>query len=306
MPVGSGVTFNVTTDENNLNKTTVQSAVKTVAFDKLNFKITPNANGKFSTYVLMKAPTATSTYEDGGIFFWISNDNVVIGNKENSESAVAAEFPENAFVSGQTTTVSISAIPYYLDGTLGGYYCAIYVNGSKDAFVEIYLDITTCETGVYTNILTQDLGNDYDVVYASASETPKSAAEVMDVKLATTSGKTEFTNPRAGLTLSHFEVAGEIVGDLVIEGDATFDKDTKFLTFTKEGTVKVYYTVKNAFGEFKSNELSLTYVTEKPSDSGNTQSGSGKGCGGSVASVSALSVLAAAAVVVIAKKKKND
>ena len=307
MPAGSGVTFNVKTNAENLNKTTVQSAVKTAAFDKLNFKITPNANGKFSTYVLMKAPTATSTYEDGGIFFWISNDNVVIGNKENSESVAQAEFPENAFVSGQTTTVSIAAIPYYLDGTHAGYYCAIYVNGSENALVEIYLDITTCETGVYTNILTQDLGNDYAVAYASASETPKSAAEVMDVKLATTSGKTEFKTPRAGLTLSHFEVAGETVGDLVIEGDATYDKDTKFLTFTKEGTVKVYYTVKNAFGEFKSNELTLTYSTgEKPADSGSEESKTSGGCGGSVASVSALSVLAAAAVVVIAKKKKND
>ena len=302
MPAGSGVTFNVKTDAENLNKTTVQSAVKTAAFDKLNFKITPNANGKFSTYVLMKAPTATSTYEDGGIFFWISNDNVVIGNKENSESAVQAEFPENAFVSGQTTTVSIAAIPYYLDGTHAGYYCAIYVNGSENALVEIYLDITTCETGVYTNILTQDLGNDYDVVYASASETPKSAAEVMNVKLATTSEKTEFTKPRAGLTLSHFEVAGETVGDLVIEGDATFDADTKFLTFTKEGTVKVYYTVKNAFGEFKSNELTLTYATGKPTGSGDSQSG----CLGSVTSASVLSVFAVAAAAVIAKKKKND
>ena len=286
MPAGSGVTFNVKTNAENLNKTTVQSAVKTAAFDKLNFKITPNANGKFSTYVLMKAPTATSTYEDGGIFFWISNDNVVIGNKENSESVAQAEFPENAFVSGQTTTVSIAAIPYYLDGTHAGYYCAIYVNGSENALVEIYLDITTCETGAYTNILTQDLGNDYAVAYASASETPKSAAEVMDVKLATTSGKTEFKTPRAGLTLSHFEVAGETVGDLVIEGDATYDKDTKFLTFTKEGTVKVYYTVKNAFGEFKSNELTLTYSTgEKPADSGSEESKTSGGCGGSVASV---------------------
>lgn len=300
MPVGSGVTFNVKTDAEKLNETTVQSAVKAAAFDKLNFKITPNANGKFSTYVLMKAPTATSTYEDGGIFFWVSNDNVVIGNKENSESAVAAEFPENAFVSGQTTTVSIAAIPYYIDGTHAGYYCAIYVNGSENALVEIYLDIATCETGVYTNILTQDLGNDYGVTYSSASATPKAAAEVMNVTLATTSGKTEFTTPRAGLTLSHFEVAGEIVGDLVIEGDATFDNDTKFLTFTKEGTVKVYYTVKNAFGEFKSNELTLTYATEKPTDSG------GKGCSGSITGVSALSVLAVAAAVVIAKKKKND
>ena len=300
MPVGSGVTFNVKTDAEKLNETTVQSAVKAAAFDKLNFKITPNANGKFSTYVLMKAPTATSTYEDGGIFFWVSNDNVVIGNKENSESAVAAEFPENAFVSGQTTTVSIAAIPYYLDGTHAGYYCAIYVNGSENALVEIYLDIATCETGVYTNILTQDLGNDYGVTYSSASATPKAAAEVMNVTLATTSDKTEFTTPRAGLTLSHFEVAGEIVGDLVIEGDATFDNDTKFLTFTKEGTVKVYYTVKNAFGEFKSNELTLTYATEKPTDSG------GKGCSGSITGVSALSVLAVATAVVIAKKKKND
>ena len=127
---------------------------------------------------------------------------------------------------------------------------------------------------------------------------------MMNVKLATTSGKTEFKTPRAGLTLSHFEVAGEKVGDLVIEGDATYDKDTKFLTFTKEGTVKVYYTVKNAFGEFKSNELSLTYVTEKPSDSGNS---SGNGCFGTVSGTSVLFAIAGiAAAVAIAKKKKND
>ena len=317
MPVGSSVAFNVKTDEDNLNGTTIQAAVKTASFDKLKFNLTPNANGKFSTYVLMKAPTATSTYEDGGIFFWISNDNVVIGNKENSESVVSAEFPENAFVSGQTTTVSVATIPYYLDGTHAGYYCALYVGDNTEALVEIYLDITTCETGVYTNILTQDLENDYDVVYASASETPKSAAEVMNVKLATTSGKTEFTTPRAGLTLSYFEVAGETLGDLVVEGDATYDKDTKFLTFTKEGTVKVYYTVTNAFGEFKSNELTLTYSTgEKPAESNSTESNAGgsdgntssgcNGCGGSVAGASVSAAVALAAAIVVAKKKKND
>ena len=125
MPVGAGVTFNVATSEATQNQTIINAAVKAAAFDKLNLKITPNSEGKFSTYVLMKAPTAAATYEDGGIFFWISNDNVVIGNKDNSESVLAAEFPANAFVSGRATKISIAAIPYYIEGTQAGYYCAL-------------------------------------------------------------------------------------------------------------------------------------------------------------------------------------
>lgn len=308
MPVGSGVTFNVKTDAENLNKTTVQSAVKTAAFDKLNFKITPNANGKFSTYVLMKAGSEKDTHEKGGIFFWFTNSSISVGavseGSTNMEEIPVSELPKGSFESGKATKISVAAIPYYIDGVQEGYYCAVYLDGSETATVEIYLENTAIVAGVYTNICTQDIGNDFTVKLASTKETPVSAEEMMNVKLATTSGKTEFKTPRAGLTLSHFEVAGEKVGDLVIEGDATYDKDTKFLTFTKEGTVKVYYTVKNAFGEFKSNELSLTYVTEKPSDSGNS---SGNGCFGTVSGTSVLFAIAGiAAAAAIAKKKKND
>lgn len=202
MPVGAGVTFNVATSEATLNKTIINAAVKAAAFDKLNLKITPNSEGKFSTYVLMKAPTAAATYEDGGIFFWISNDNVVIGNKDNSESVLAAEFPANAFVSGRATKISIAAIPYYIEGTQAGYYCALYVEDATDPLVEIYLGIEDVTTGVYTNICTQDLGGNYSVAYGSASDTPKSASEVMNVKVATKSGSTTFKNPRAALDLT--------------------------------------------------------------------------------------------------------
>lgn len=310
MPIGAGKEFNVVADKDALNTVSVAASVKATAYDKLNFTLTPNYNGKFSAYVLMKAGSEKDTHEKGGIFFWFTNSSISVGavseGSTNMEEIPVSELPKGSFESGKATKITIAAIPYYIDGVQEGYYCAVYVGGSETATVEIYLENTAIVAGIYTNVCTQDIGNDFTVKLASTKETPVSAEEMMNVKLATTSGKTEFKTPRAGLTLSHFEVAGEKVGDLVIEGDATYDKDTKFLTFTKEGTVKVYYTVKNAFGEFKSNELSLTYATEKPSGSGDSQSGSSKGCGGSVASVSALSVLAAAAVIVIAKKKKND
>lgn len=310
MPIGAGKEFNVVADKDALNTVSVAASVKATAYDKLNFTLTPNYNGKFSAYVLMKAGSEKDTHEKGGIFFWFTNSSISVGavseGSTNMEEIPVSELPKGSFESGKATKITIAANPYYIDGVQEGYYCAVYVGGSETATVEIYLENTAIVAGIYTNVCTQDIGNDFTVKLASTKETPVSAEEMMNVKLATTSGKTEFKTPRAGLTLSHFEVAGEKVGDLVIEGDATYDKDTKFLTFTKEGTVKVYYTVKNAFGEFKSNELSLTYATEKPSGSGDSQSGSSKGCGGSVASVSALSVLAAAAVIVIAKKKKND
>ena len=308
MPIGAGKEFNVVADKDALNTVSVAASVKATAYDKLNFTLTPNYNGKFSAYVLMKAGSEKDTHEKGGIFFWFTNSSISVGavseGSTNMEEVPVSELPKGSFESGKATKITIAAIPYYIDGVQEGYYCAVYLDGSETATVEIYLENTAIVAGVYTNICVQDTGNDFTVKLASTKETPVSAEEMMNVKLATTSGKTEFKTPRAGLTLSHFEVAGEIVGDLVIEGDATFDKDTKFLTFTKEGTVKVYYTVKNAFGEFKSNELSLTYVTEKPTDSGNS---SGNGCFGTVSGTSVLFAIAGiAAAAAIAKKKKND
>lgn len=310
MPIGAGKEFKLVSSEEKLNNAFVSASLKAAAYDKLNFVLTPTYNGKFSAYILMKAASDKGVHENGGIFFWFTNSSISVGatseGSTNMEEVPVSELPKGSFESGKATKITIAAIPYYIDGVQEGYYCAVYVGGSETAVVEIYLENAAIVAGVYTNVCTQDIGNDFTVKLASTKETPVSAEEMMNVKLATTSGKTEFKTPRAGLTLSYFEVAGETLGDIVIEGDATYDKDTKFLTFTKEGTVKVYYTVKNAFGEFKSNELTLTYATEKPSDSGDSQGGSSKGCGGSVAGVSALSVLAAAAVIVIAKKKKND
>ena len=284
MPIGAGKEFKLVSYEEKLNNAFVSASLKAAAYDKLNFVLTPTYNGKFSAYILMKAASDKGVHENGGIFFWFTNSSISVGatseGSTNMEEVPVSELPKGSFESGKATKITIAAIPYYIDGVQEGYYCAVYVGGSETAVVEIYLENAAIVAGIYTNVCTQDIGNDFTVKLASTKETPVSAEEMMNVKLATTSGKTEFKTPRAGLTLSYFEVAGETLGDIVIEGDATYDKDTKFLTFTKEGTVKVYYTVKNAFGEFKSNELSLTYVTEKPSNSGDSQSGLSKGCGG--------------------------
>ena len=300
MPVESGVPFGVTTTEQTVNTTTVNAAVKAAAFDKLTLKITPDSESKFSTYILLKAPTASATYEDGGIFFWISNDSIVIGNKDVNENLLAAEFPANAFVSGKATEIAIAAIPYYINGENAGYYCALYLAGETNPLVEVYLGIEDVTAGVYTNILTQDLGNDYTVTYGSALSEPVKAKDLMNVKVVTRSGKDTFDTPRAALELTYFEVAGNVVGDLVIEGDATYESG--FLTFQKAGTVKVKYTVTNAFGTFESNELTLTYV-DGSSTTDETENCSG--CNGSAGSAGliGLVILSIAAVTVVRRKK---
>ena len=120
----------------------------------------------------------------------------------------------------------------------------------------------------------------------------------MNVKIATKSGNTTFTNPRAALELDYFEVEGATVSDLVIDGDATFDKETGFLTFNDKGTVKVKYTVTNAFGTFESNELTITY------DDGKTENKK-KGCSGSVAGTGIIGIAALGMIAVAAKKRKK-
>lgn len=186
-----------------------------------------------------------------------------------------SEYPEGAFASGTTTKVRISAIPYYLEGIREGYYIALYVNDAETPLLEAYIADVDSELGDYTKIVMQDLGANYSVKISSAAETPTPAADVMNVTVATSSGKTTFNKPRAGLTLSHFAMEGETVSDLVVEGDATYNAESKMLTFNSEGTVKVYFTVTNAFGTFKSNELAIVYddgVEDQPVDSSNNQS----------------------------------
>ena len=120
----------------------------------------------------------------------------------------------------------------------------------------------------------------------------------MNVKIATKSGSTTFKNPRAALDLTYFEVEGATVSDLVISGNATFDKETGFLTFGKKGTVKVKYTVTNAFGTFESNELTLTY------DDGKTETKK-SGCGSSVAGAGMIGFAALGMAAIAIKKRRK-
>lgn len=86
--------------------------------------------------------------------------------------------------------------------------------------------------------------------------------------------------------------------DLVISGNATFDKETGFLTFGKKGTVKVKYTVTNAFGTFESNELTLTY------DDGKTETKK-SGCGSSVAGAGMIGFAALGMAAIAIKKRRK-
>ena len=213
-----------------------------------------------------------------------------------------ADYPEGAFASGKATKVKISAIPYYLEGVREGYYLALYIGGAETPALDIYVADVDSELGEYTKIVMQDIGKDYSVKISSASATPTAAADVMKVMVATTSGKTTFDKPRAGLTLSHFAIDGETVSELKIDGDATYNAETGTLNFNSEGTVKVSFTVTNAFGTFSSNELTLTYddgvENETEEKSGCVSSINGLG-------INAL-VLAAGAVIIAIKRRKHD
>ena len=313
MPVGSdGVTFGLTSNgkqsgEEGYGAYSEKVSLKTAAADEITFNFTPTygADGNFSVYFLLKAKS-DSAYSTGGLVFWFSDSNILIGNGTKNDYAkmLKADYPEGAFASGTATKVKISAIPYYLEGVREGYYLALYFGDAETPALDIYVADVDSELGEYTKIVMQDLGKDYSVKISSASATPTAAADVMKVTVATTSGKTTFDKPRAGLALSHFAIDGETVSELKIDGDATYNAETKTLNFNSEGTVKVSFTVTNAFGTFTSNELALTYDDGVANE---TEEKSGCDCGSSIngIGISAL-VLAAGAVIIAVKRRKHD
>lgn len=315
LPVGDGVSFDLKTsgiqtgEEGYGAYTTVASAEAAENYDAVEFTVTPTYTENFSFYIVFKAPGADTKYETGGVTLWVASDNTLIGasSGEGGYATVAQKFATDyngAFASGQPTKVRMEMIPGYLEGVQSGYFLYVYLNDGEEAFLSGYIENADVSLGDYINIVYQDLGSDYSVAFGSASDTPTAAADVMDVTVSTNSGSTEFTTPRAKLNLNHMQVEGEQVSDLIIEGDAAYNAENGFLTFNSNGTVKVHYTVTNAFGTFTSNTLELTYTGA----GGDDDNGGGLTTGAIVGIVVAAVVVVAAAIaipVVIVRKKKN-
>ena len=318
LPIGGGVTFDLesagvtdASEEGYGAMKTMASVSVDAAYDAVEFTVTPTYTEKFSFYFVFKAPNAATTYDVGGITLWIAEDKTLIASSagEGKYAIVAQKLAADyngAFASGQKTKVRMEMIPGYLEGVQSGYFLYVYLNDGAEAFLSGYIENADAALGNYINIVYQDLGSDYSVVFGSASVAPAAAADVMGVTLSTNSGNTEFTTPRAKLNMDYMSVEGEQVSDLIIEGDATYNAENGFLTFNSAGTVKVHYTVTNAFGTFTSNTLELTYTGEN--GTGDDDNGGGLTTGTIVGIVIAAVVVVAAAVVisvVVVQKKKS-
>lgn len=319
LPVGEGVPFALKSNGETDTAapgygqyTVLASAEVKDAYDAVEFTITPTYTESFSFYILLKAPGAATTYAEGGVTLWMAHNNTLIGTSagEGKYSTAAQKMASDyngAFASGMPTTVRIEMIPGYLEGVQSGYFLHVYLNGGEEAFLSAYIENASVTTGNYINIVAQDLGHDYSVELAGAAQTVTPAAEVMGVTLTTNSGNTTFTTQRAKLNMEYMRVEGEQVSDLNIEGNAEYNADTGFLTFNAAGTVKVSYTVTNAFGTFTSNVLELTYQSGGTSGGDVEEEPGGCGCGSSIG-ISSLLLCAIAVLVpsvVLMRKKRG-
>ena len=308
MPVGEGFNFELKAE--NYASEHIAAAVETKAFDVLNANIKVTYTDNYSFYFLVKATSADSHYNNSGIMFWFANDNITIGaikdGKRNITSVSATDKPEIVFESGKAVNVKMSAIPTYLEGVQTGYTLNVYINDAEVSVLTLYLANGDIAMGSYTNIVTQDLNKDFAVEIKTAGETAYSAKELMNVEIATSTGNTEYTKNKAIIKTSHFAVAGETVSDVRVEGDATYNAETGVLTFNTNGTVKLSYTVTNAFGTFDSNVLELKYddgtsVEPEPDNGCEGCSSAVTGKGGLLAVV----CLAAACLIFRKNKSKN-
>ncbi len=315
LPVGDGTTFHVESKEENA--TSIVAAAKTAAYDSLTLTVLPTYAGNFSTAILTHALKGTDKLEDSGIFFSLNNNGIHIGaikGTTRTDKIVEGNF----FPTGVATKVTLNTIPGYLEGVLDGFFLSVYVGDSEEAVIELYVALADANIGSYTNVIAQDLGEDFSIELASANEVATPATDVMNVTIQPKNGGTEFKRERVSLVLDYFKVEGDVVSDLKIVGNATFNAETNFLEFTAPGTVTVSYTVTNAFGTFTSNELTLTYApeTEEPDNSTDDNQTSeeenegffGKiigGCFGGIGSVGVLAPLALAGVALIRRKKNH-
>ena len=268
-PVGEKSVLNFKTSAGTTGSAVSVAATGTGQTDEISFRIKPVTQEYSFGFVLRASDRGmTNVWQNSGVVFWFSHDNVLMGAYRNNaaenagfEQISAKDFPLDAFGKEKYTDVKITAVPYFVDGIESGVYAAITVNGNL--FVESYYAAEKITTGLDCHLFWQDLGKDVSVELASADENFTKAEDLMAVALSNTKGETgalQAEKERVSLQQKYYSIGAESISELNMKGDAAkLNQENLRLEFQKEGTVELQYSVTNIFGTFESNVLKVTY-----------------------------------------------
>lgn len=197
-------------------------------------------------------------YLDGGILFYLSDGKVGISASKNGEEAKSLSVVPTIGTFSVDTTVKIGCIPYYLNAVEAGFCCEIWIDGVE--IVSGYFNNDYLSLGSALHLCYEAKSTDFSVKVGSAkTEGVKSGAELMQVKLNSAEILYSLDKTDIPLVLSWYNTGFDTIAALKCDSDvASVNQDSKRVVFSDNGEANVSYSITNAFGTFKSNNLSLT------------------------------------------------
>lgn len=304
MPIGSGKTFNASAS-GEAETWSKHASVRTEAFDALNFSYLATYSEHFKFGMLVRTLRPADSVSKSGRFDGALielTDSYASVSVWNGDKLLSSRKNGNFFTSGESVKVKLEILETELAETPCGYTLRLTVgNVTLD---DLYIDIGVVTFGYYTHVLTANGLEAFTADVSSASETPVSAADFMNVKL--TASSVDGATKRVPLEFTFNDVCDNEISAPIINGAAHWDAVGKYLVFDGDGEVTVKYTVTNEFGMFESNTLTLSYA--EPSEKvevAQQKKGCGSAAGVGLGSVSALVALVCACAAVALFRKKR-
>ena len=262
---------------------------------EVNMRLTINDMSDFNFYFVLNGNDIY--YNKGGIFYWFSDEGISLGYYGKTFETVA--YPSGT-EAGKPFDLTLSAIPYYVDGISSGYMAKISMNGEV-VYTDAYVSSADCAFGRYFGMYLHNSDSSVEVTVESINQSQENPVEVtistmMNANKVNVGESLKLNGKLTGKFYGADQVKFEIV-----EGEefAYIDQDN-FLVGKSNGTVKVRGYVENVFGKFTSD--TITVAVGDGSSSGKT------GCGGNISSQSGsaiLMLLCAGIVLVTVKAKKS-
>ena len=275
-----------------------------------------NIDKNFETYFVMNG--SDKYFQKGGIFYWISNEGCNIGHA--GETFEITSLPASVR-SGVEFELELRAIPYYVEGSIAGYYATILING-EEACQGNYISKGDCTFGSYFGYYMHNTNSEVSVTLAplNAAATSPMKIEVKPSPYKTQLGLNKMCTLKTTVTCNLIGAQDPVIE--IVDGAQYATLSGSRLKGVADGIVTIRAKVTNQFGTFYGEEFKMAIGSAQlPTDSsdsapsgdnsssGTTQSNSSAkvgGCGSSV-SVGAVAALSVALVTcfVINKRKEN-
>lgn len=233
------------------------ASLKNVSLGTLSFTVSMESGDNLAILFHANGRKQVNEYLGGGILFYLSESKIEISAQVDGATTKSVSATPTIDFNGEQA-VKIECIPYYLNGVESGMYCAVWVGEEK--LVSEYIANDYLDLGNALHLCYEAKNADFAItVGAAKSENIMSAQDLMKVKIQAEEIRYSFDKTDIPLSLSWYDTGADEVSEISCESAvAAVNQEVRRIVFTENGEAKVQYVIKNAFGTFTSNELTVT------------------------------------------------